>query len=184
MIVAAEKPLPPDAPPAQLAKASAAAAAPQRVSPGILAFDFGEKYIGVAVGDRETGLAHPLDLIEGEANALRFGRIEALIAEWRPGSLAVGLPLSMDGSEHDQTRRARKFARQLEGRFGMAVVLVDERLSSVAAEESLRNMGRGGRANKHHSHALAAQIILQGYLDEQARQGRDETGEGNSNAAA
>ena len=74
----------------------------------MLAFDFGEKYIGVAVGDRETGLAHPLALIEGEANALRFGRIEALIAEWRPGSLAVGLPLSMDGSEHENHGCPRK----------------------------------------------------------------------------
>ena len=150
----------------------------------MLAFDFGEKYIGVAVGDRETGLAHPLALIEGEANALRFGRIEALIAEWRPGILAVGLPLSMDGSEHEQTRRARRFARQLEGRFAMAVVLVDERLSSAAAEESLRSMGRGGRAHKHDSHALAAQIILQGYLDERARDSRRVGGNGDANAIA
>ncbi len=156
----------------------------QRASSAILAFDFGEKYIGVAVGDRETGLAHPLDLIEGEANALRFGRIEALISEWRPGSLAVGLPLSMDGSEHGQTRRARRFARQPEGRFAMPVVLVDERLSSAAAEESLRNMGRGGRASKHASHALAAQIILQGYLDEQARERSDTDDNGGSNSAA
>jgi len=181
VIVAAEKPSSQDAPPAQL---ETPAAVLLRAAPAILAFDFGEKYIGVAVGDRETGLAHPLTLIEGEANALRFGAIEALIAEWRPGSFAVGLPLSMDGSEHDQTRRARKFARQLEGRFGLAVALVDERLSSAAAEESLRNMGRGGRAHKHDSHALAAQIILQGYLDEQARDSRRADGNGDSNATA
>ncbi len=179
MIVAAEKPLPQAAP-----STAAISDAVPRPSPAILAFDFGEKYIGVAVGDCETGLAHPLALIEGEANALRFGRIEALIAEWRPGCLAVGLPLSMDGSEHDQTRRARKFARQLEGRFGKPVVLVDERLSSAVAEESLRNMGRGGRAHKHDSHALAAQIILQGYLDEQARGSRRSDDNGDSNATA
>ena len=90
----------------------------------------------------------------------------------------------MDGSEHEQTRRARRFARQLEGRFAMAVVLVDERLSSAAAEESLRSMGRGGRAHKHDSHALAAQIILQGYLDERARDSRRVGGNGDANAIA
>lgn len=146
--------------------------------PTILAFDFGEKYIGVAVGDSETGLASPLTLIEGEANAARFGRIQALIAEWNPGSLVVGLPLAMDGSEHEQTRRARRFARQLEGRFRISVALADERLSSAAAEEALRDMGRGGRAHKHDSHALAAQIILQGFLDEQRRAGNHASAEG------
>ena len=135
----------------------------------ILAFDFGERYIGVAVGERGTGLANPLTYIEGEANAVRFARIEALIAEWQPGSLVLGLPLSMDGEEHELTRRVRRFARQLEGRFALPVTLVDERLSSAAAEDMLRDMGRGGREHKNDSHALAAQIILQAYLDEQRR---------------
>lgn len=134
-------------------------------SSALLAFDFGEKHIGIAVGDAETGLAHALEHIAAEANAERFARIEALIAEWRPMRLIVGLPLSMDGSEHDMTRRARRFARQLEGRFGLPVDFADERLSSAAAEDLLRERGRGGREHKHESHALAAQIILQDYLD-------------------
>ena len=152
-------------------------AAPQRIviptsrtaplSATLLGFDFGGKYIGVAVGDVETGIASPLAMIAGEANAERFAKIAALVAEWRPGRLVVGLPLSMDGAESDTTRRARRFARQLEGRFGLPVAFADERLSSAAAEESLRAMGRGGRAHKHDSHALAAQIILQAFLDEQ-----------------
>ncbi len=133
----------------------------------ILAFDFGERYIGVAVGERGTGLANPLTFIEGAANAARFAGIEALIAEWQPGCLVLGLPLSMDGEEHDLTRRVRRFARQLEGRFALPVILVDERLSSAAAEDMLRDMGRGGREHKNDTHALAAQIILQAYLDEQ-----------------
>jgi putative Holliday junction resolvase len=157
-----------------IAQASAALVAGSAVPPGpkragVLAFDFGVKYIGVAVGDSETGIANPLEIIASEDNATRFGRIEGLIAEWSPGSLVVGLPLAMDGSEHDLTRRARRFANQLEGRFRLPVALVDERLSSAVAEDALRDMGRGGRAHKHDSHALAAQIILQAWLDGQRR---------------
>lgn len=169
-----------------LVAGSAVPAGPQRA--GVLAFDFGVKYIGVAVGDSETGIAHPLEMIAGEDNATRFGRIEGLIAEWNPGSLVVGLPLAMDGAEHDLTRRARRFAHQLEGRFRMPVTLVDERLSSAAAEESLRNMGRGGRAHKHDSHALAAQIILQAWLDDRRRTqpagGADDVVAGDGNGGA
>lgn len=140
----------------------------------VLAFDFGERYIGIAVGDTQTAMAHPLDMIDAEANAERFARIADLIAEWRPARLVVGLPLSEDGSEHDLTRRARRFANQLKGRFGLAVDLADERFSSTAAEEALQDMaregqaGRGWKRNKNKSHALAAQLILQGYLDELA----------------
>lgn len=132
---------------------------------GVLAFDFGERYIGVAVGDTGTGMAHALEFIDAEANAERFARITALIREWQPAQLVVGLPLGLDGEEHDMSRRARRFARQLEGRFGLPVLLADERLTSVEAEASLRERGRGGRAHKHESHALAAQIILQAWLD-------------------
>ena len=140
-------------------------------SPGtatVLAFDFGERYIGVAVGDTETGLAHALSLIDEEANATRFERIAALIAEWRPSRLVVGLPLAMDGAEHDMSRRARRFANQLQGRCGLEGARADERLSSAAAEDLLRERGRGGREHKHEAHALAAQIILQAWLDERA----------------
>jgi putative Holliday junction resolvase len=81
----------------------------------------------------------------------------------------VGLPLAMDGEEHDMTRRARRFARQLESRFRLPVDFADERLSSAVAEATLRETGRGGPRRKHEAHALAAQIILQGYLDESPR---------------
>jgi len=135
-------------------------------SAALLAFDFGERYIGVAVGDRDTGLANPLAMIDAEANAERFARIDTIVREWRPALLVVGLPLAMDGTEHDMTRRARRFARQLQGRFGLPVEFADERLSSVEAQAVLRSRGRGGRQHKNDSHALAAQIILQDYLDE------------------
>mgnify|MGYP000549850946 CR=1 FL=1 len=145
--------------------AQAPSSADAGASPGILAFDFGERYIGVAVGDTETRMAHPLERIDAEANVERFGRIASLIEQWQPSRLVVGLPLGLDGDEHDMTRRARRFARQLQGRFGLPVILADERLTSVEAEAQLRERGRAGRAHKQESHALAAQIILQAWLD-------------------
>ncbi|MFM9969607.1 MAG: Holliday junction resolvase RuvX [Burkholderiales bacterium] len=134
----------------------------------LLGFDFGTRYIGIAVGDSETRSAHPLDMIDAEDNATRFARIQKLLEEWRPTGLVVGLPLNLEGEETEMTRRARRFSRQLEARFGLPVVMADERLSTASAREQLNSRGRGGQADKHRSHALAAQIILQGFLDERA----------------
>jgi len=135
----------------------------------LLAFDFGERYLGVAVGDTEVGLAHPLLTIDARAPGDRFEAVAALIAEWRPARLVVGLPLSLAGEAHELTRKAQRFARQLEGRFGLPVALQDERLSSVEAESRLRALGRGGRRHKSLTHPVAAQVILQAYLDEAPR---------------
>jgi putative Holliday junction resolvase len=132
----------------------------------VLAFDFGEKFTGVAVGESSVGVAHPLGLITAQASAARMDEAAALVAEWKPGFLVVGLPLSMDGSEHELTRRCRRFARQLEARFRLPVKLVDERLSSASAEEALRAAGKGGRKHKLHTHQVSAQIILQSYFDD------------------
>jgi len=132
----------------------------------LLAFDFGERYLGVAVGDTEVGMAHPLATIDARGTAERFRAVGSLIAEWRPARLVVGLPLSLDGDTHDLTRKAQRFARQLEGRFGLPVAMQDERLSSVEAESRLRAIGRGGRRHKDLTHPVAAQVILQAYLDE------------------
>jgi putative pre-16S rRNA nuclease len=149
---------------------SQAAVAPSKVSGHtILAFDFGTRWIGVAVGDTETRLANPLGMFEAENPSRRMAEVESLLREWRPERLLVGLPLSMDGAEHDITRQARRFARQLEARFRIPVELADERLSSAAAESALRDAGRAGRKRKHEAHALAAKIILQSYLDESPR---------------
>lgn len=135
----------------------------------LLAFDFGERYLGVAVGETEVGMAHPLTTIDARGAAERFRAVGALVAQWRPGRLVVGLPLSLDGEAHDLTRKAQRFARQLEGRFGVPVTLQDERLSSVEAESRLRAIGRGGRRHKDLTHPVAAQVILQAYFDEVPR---------------
>lgn len=132
----------------------------------VLAFDFGEKRIGVAVGDSLVGIAHPLLTIDAESNDARFAAIASLIDEWRPGRLVVGLPAYLDGTEHELSRLARKFANRLHGRFRLPVALVDERLSSAQASQSLKETGIGGRRQKPLLDQVAAQHILQTYLDQ------------------
>ena len=149
---------------------SEAAVVPSKVSGHtVLAFDFGARWIGVAVGDTETRLANPLGMFEAAVASRCMAEVETLVREWRPELLVVGLPLAMDGGEHDMTRRARRFARRLAARFRLPVELTDERLSSTAAEETFRESGLSERKRKQTVHALAAQIILQSYLDGPAR---------------
>lgn len=136
----------------------------------VLAFDFGEKRIGVAVGDMSIGIAHPLQTISGESNEIRFLAIGALISEWKPARLVVGLPMHLDGTEHELTRLSRKFARRLEGRFGLPTDMIDERLSSAEASQSLNELGIRGRNQKTMLDQVAAQRILQSYFDRQAHE--------------
>jgi len=131
----------------------------------VLAFDFGEKRIGVAVGDASVGISHPLQTISSESNEGRFAIIATLIAEWKPIQLVVGLPSYPDGKEHELSRLCRKFAQRLHGRFGLPVVMVDERFSSAEASQSLREAGIGGRKQKPMLDQVAAQLILQSFLD-------------------
>jgi putative Holliday junction resolvase len=135
------------------------------VSGTVLAFDFGEKRIGVAVGDMGLRIAHPLEAIDSAQNAARFERIGVLVGEWKPVRFVVGLPLSLDGAEHRLTALARGFARRLEGRYGLPVSLVDERLTSVEAQRATRESGLDARAARPHLDALAAQLILEAYFD-------------------
>lgn len=132
----------------------------------VICFDFGLARIGVAVGETETGHAHAIAVISEEANTARFAAIEALLAEWKPATLVVGLPTHLDGSEHAMTVRCRRFANQLHGRYGLPVALVDERLSSVEAEERLNEAGlQGWRKQKPRLDSAAAQILLLQYLE-------------------
>jgi len=134
----------------------------------VLAFDFGEKRIGVAVGESLLGIAHPLQTISAESNDARFEAIATLIAEWRPAQLVVGLPAHLDGTEHALSRLCRKFAQRLHGRFNLPVALVDERLSSAEASQSLKQAGIAGRRQKPVLDQVAAQTILQSYFDHHA----------------
>jgi len=132
----------------------------------VLAFDFGTKRIGVATGDFETRLAHPLDTIEHAENRLRFAAIGRLVAEWRPVLFVVGLPSHADGSPHPVALAARRFAQRLQGRFGVPAAFVDERLTSHDAEQSLRHAGVRGPRLKSAVDAVAAQRILEAFFTE------------------
>lgn len=135
---------------------------------GVLAFDFGEKRIGVAVGNMSIGIAHPLETISSESNDVRFAAIAVMIAEWQPSRLVVGLPSHLDGTEHELSRLCRKFANRLHGRFNLPVTLVDERLTSAEASQSLNEIGIRGRSQKVMIDQVAAQTILQSYFDSHA----------------
>ena len=131
----------------------------------VMAFDFGEKRIGVATGETMLKVAHPLTTINAEENEAKFTQIGRLIAEWRPALLIVGLPMHMDGESHAMTSLSKKFAQRLEGRYNLPVVMVDERLSSAEASQNLRAAGVSGIKQKAMLDAVAAQSILQSYFD-------------------
>ncbi|HVK93130.1 MAG TPA: Holliday junction resolvase RuvX [Noviherbaspirillum sp.] len=124
----------------------------------VLAFDFGLKRIGVAIGNTLLRQAQPLTVIAAPTNDAKFSAIAALLQEWEPSCCVVGLPLHPDGAQHEMTARCRRFANQLHGRFGVATVLVDERYSSAVILQK-----RGATID-----AEAAAIILQQYFNEHA----------------
>ncbi|WP_174875701.1 Holliday junction resolvase RuvX [Vogesella oryzae] len=132
----------------------------------VLGFDFGEKRIGVALGEPEVGIATPLETINSEVNDVRFAAIGKLVNEWRITGFVVGLPTHMDGSEHQLTALSRKFAQRLKGRFNLPVWLVDERLTSVIAEGLLEDAGVYGRRQKEMLDQVAAQAILMGWFEQ------------------
>ena len=123
----------------------------------LLAFDYGTKKIGVAIGNTLTRQARPLDILFPVTRVQRFAAIEKLLQDWQPDKVIVGLPLATDGQEQYASLRCRRFANQLQGRFGVETVLVDERGSSVEAQQML--------GNNEADDAVAAAIILQRYLD-------------------
>jgi putative holliday junction resolvase len=122
---------------------------------GFLAFDFGTRRTGVAAGNALLRRGQALKTLTAQGDA-RFAAIEALIKEWRPDALVVGVPFHPDGAEHDNTRRARRFARQLHGRFGLPVHEVDERYTTTEARAQ-------GAAD---ADAAAAALILEQFLND------------------
>jgi putative holliday junction resolvase len=120
-----------------------------------LAFDYGSQRVGVATGNTVIGHATALTTLTREGQA-RFDAIERLVAEWKPDALVVGVPFHPDGAAHENTSRARRFARQLKGRFGLPVHEVDERYSTT---EALADHARDADTD-----SAAAAIILNQYL--------------------
>ncbi|CCG86041.1 Holliday junction resolvase RuvX [Erwinia piriflorinigrans] len=130
-----------------------------------LSFDFGTKSIGVAIGQQLTGTARPLNALKANDGIPDWNRIEALLKEWQPERVVVGLPLNMDGSEQPLTTRARKFANRLHGRFGVQVDLHDERLSTVEARAELFERGGFRALSKGNVDSLSAVIILESWFE-------------------
>lgn len=132
----------------------------------LLAFDFGTKRIGVAIGNTVSVTARPLTTLRDEKNEQRFEKIAALIKEWQPAGLVVGLPCNDDGTPHEMTRLCQRFANRLKGRFNLPTILVDERYTSAAASSELEAAGVHGIKQKPLLDQYAAQQILQAYFDE------------------
>src|SRR5262245_40050897 len=130
----------------------------------VLAFDFGTKRIGVAVGDFETRLAHPLATIAQPDNRARFSAIAGIIDEWHPVLLVVGLPAHANGSLHPVAYLARRFGQRLHGRFGIETEFIDEHLTSDDAGRALRAVGARGARFKGALDAVAAQRILESFF--------------------
>jgi putative Holliday junction resolvase len=128
----------------------------------LLGFDYGTVRIGVAVGQTVTGTANPLMTIRTINSKPDWERIAAIIDEWKPGALVVGLPYNMDDTESEVAEKAKRFARQLNGRFHLPVHMVDERLTSVEAQ---RHFGTDAESSGELD-AAAASLILETWLNQ------------------
>ena len=138
-------------------------------APTYLGFDYGSKHLGIAVGGSASGRAEALATASVQSGIPDWSLLDRLVAEWQPAALIVGLPLNMDDSENAMTRAARKFGHRLQGRYNLPVHLVDERLTSVEAKNALVESHVPWKQRKARVDKLAAQTILQAYLDEQRR---------------
>jgi putative Holliday junction resolvase len=135
----------------------------------VLGFDFGTKRIGVAVGQTLTRTVQPLTTLGAVRQGPDWNGIAALVHEWQPARLVVGLPLNMDGSEHAMSEAARHFGVQLKQRYNLPVDFIDERLSSVEAEAQMQALPlrKKQRQAKQTVDMLAAQLILQSWFNQQ-----------------
>ena len=131
----------------------------------LLAFDYGLKNIGVAVGHTLTGTATALPLLKARNGVPQWDRVEEVLQEWQPELVLVGLPLNMDDSESELSARSRKFANRLRGRFAVAVEMVDERLTSFEAKGEVMARGGSRHYGKHPVDSIAARLIIEAYLN-------------------
>jgi putative Holliday junction resolvase len=131
----------------------------------VIGFDFGKKYIGVAVGQEITGSASPLGSIKAKEGIPHWDALGAYLKEWQPDIIVVGLPLNMDGSEQQLTLDAKKFGSRVSGRYGLTVEFQDERLTTADAKERL--FARGGYRNlkKDNIDAESAALIIESFFE-------------------
>ena len=132
----------------------------------LLGFDYGTRQIGVAVGQVITGQARELCVLKAQNGVPDWQQIEALLKEWQPDALVVGLPLNMDGSPSEMSERAEKFARRLHGRYQLPVHTHDERLTTYEAKGQRLAQGQRGGYRERPVDAIAAALLLQGWLEQ------------------
>lgn len=132
----------------------------------LMAFDYGKKRIGLAVGQRLLQSANGIGYVNATDGKPNWDQLDAFVKEWQPDGFVVGLPLNMDGSESDMSKRANKFSNRLHGRYGKPSFTIDERLSTFAAKEEARAQGHKGHYKSDPIDALAAQFILETWLNE------------------
>lgn len=130
----------------------------------VLAFDFGLRQIGVAVGNSALGTTQPLSVLRAREGKPDWEAVASLCAEWQPDLLLVGDPLNMDGTVSELAERARRFARRLHGRLALPVEMVDERLTSFAVKQEQQAAGHRGDYREAPVDSLAAELILQDWL--------------------
>jgi putative Holliday junction resolvase len=139
----------------------------------ILAFDYGLRQIGVAVGNRPLGTSQALTVLKARDGVPNWEAVQALIVDWQPDLLVIGEPLNMDGSDSELAVRARRFARRLQGRLGIPTAMADERLSSFEAKALQAERGHRGDYKAQPVDSHAAELILQTWLRESATGGPD-----------
>jgi len=132
----------------------------------LLAFDYGTQSIGVAIGQTVTGTATELTPIKSKDGIPNWETLEKLLSEWKPDLVVVGLPLNMDGTDSELAARARKFGNRLHGRFGIAVEMMDERLSTIAAKEEAMERRQTLDFKKNPVDSIAARLILESWMRE------------------
>jgi putative Holliday junction resolvase len=135
----------------------------------LLAFDFGLRQIGLATGNSKTGIATELTVVNAKNGKPDWVEIQKIIQEWQPDLCLVGLPLNMDGTESALSKKSRSFANQVEGRFGLKIEMVDERLSSFEAKGRARERGHKGDYIASPVDPLAAKILVEQWLESAAK---------------
>jgi len=146
-------------------------ATPEPTPRTVLAFDFGLRRIGVAVGQSVTRTATPLVVLAAQDGAPQWPELTKIIETWGPQALIVGLPVHMDGTEQELTVAARRFGNRLHGRYKLPVFWQDERLTSAEAEWMLAEAMRNGARSVHETDSMAAALILETWLTNQPKNG-------------
>ena len=132
----------------------------------VLGFDFGKKYIGVAVGQELTGSASPLGSIKATDGIPNWDSLTSYLTQWQPDFIVVGLPLNMDGTEQQLTKDAKKFGNRVAGRFGLKVIFQDERLTTADAKQQLFSRGGYKNLKKDNIDAESARLIIESYFEQ------------------